>query len=111
MGLSRYLHIRFRLRACRKAGRALCRTSQAYCRAVLGCGLASGENYVPAKQDAHTHSDISTGEKIQRTSCFRWIEALSACSDHCRAMGCKIGVTVVLGEVDVARVNGPGCKG
>ena len=36
---------------------------------------------------------------------FCWIKDLSAHLCHCRAMGCRIGVTVVLGEMDVARVN------
>ena len=35
-----------------------------------------------------------------------WMEALSARSDHCRAIGYRIrGVTVVLGEINVARVK------
>ena len=35
-----------------------------------------------------------------------WIEALSACSDHCRAMGCRVReVTEVLGKMDVARAK------
>ena len=37
---------------------------------------------------------------------FCWMEALSVCSDHCRAMEYRIsGVTVVLGEIDDARVK------
>ena len=36
------------------------------------------------------------------------MEALSVCPDHCKVIGCRIrgeGVTVALGEMDVARVN------
>ena len=37
---------------------------------------------------------------------FCWMEALSVCSDHRRAMRCRTREgTVVLGEMDVARVN------
>ena len=35
-----------------------------------------------------------------------WIKVLSAHSSHCRAVGCRMGGgAVILGEMDVARVN------
>ena len=51
----------------------------------------------------------------QQGRLFSWIKTLPVCSDHCKAMGCRIGVTVVLGEVDAARVkpcrSGPSAHG
>ena len=42
---------------------------------------------------------------------FRWIRALSVCSDHCRDMGCRIGMMVILGAMGVARVSHRDRKG
>ena len=36
---------------------------------------------------------------------FVFVRGLSVCSDHCRAMECRIWVTTILGEMNVARVK------
>ena len=43
--------------------------------------------------------------RVEFCFCFRWIKAFSVHSKHCRTMECRIGVTVVLGELDVAWVK------
>ena len=36
---------------------------------------------------------------------FSWIKTILVHMDHCRALGCRIGVTVNMGEVDVAQLK------
>ena len=42
---------------------------------------------------------------IHRIIFRRWIQILSAHSDHCGSTECRIGVTLVLGEIGVTRAN------
>ena len=48
---------------------------------------------------------VPSGLEGQVSKSFVFIKAISVHSDHCRAMACRIGVTLVLGEIDVTRRN------